>query len=221
MPPTAPLDLASLRPAAPDPVKLGLLAVIALYLAGSVLDPTRGTLASGILFYTHEAGHLLFRPFGTFLMFAGGTLTQALIPLLFAGHFLRQGQPYSAAVTLFWLALALLDSSVYAGDAIVMEMPLSTTWTSGTEEMQAHGETGHDFNNMLMMLGLLTEPMVALVSGAFRLAGTLVFGLALYLGLLTAGAPVPARLALPGPRPPRRPRRRAPTPLRRGPLEKK
>lgn len=222
MPPRLSLDLSSLRPAdGPDPLKLGFLALLTLYLAGTVFDPSRGSLVSGMLFYTHEAGHMLFRPFGTFLMIAGGSLTQALIPLAFAGHFLRQQQPYSAAVTLFWLALALLDTSVYAGDAIVMEIPLSTTWTSGTEEMAEHGETGHDFNNLLMMLGLLTERGVAVVSGGFRLAGTLVFALGLYLGLLTAGAPLPARLALPKARQPASRRlpttKRAPTPKRQGP----
>ena len=216
------LDLTSLRPAAgPDPLKLGFLALLALYLGGTVLDPTRGTVVNGILFYTHEAGHLLFRPFGEFLTIAGGTITQVLVPLAFTAHFARQRQAFSAAITLLWLALALLGASVYAGDAIAMELPLSTTWTSGTEEMAEHGETGHDFNNLLMMTGMLHERGVALVAGAFRWSGTLVFGLALYLGLLTAGAPVPARLALPGPGRPRarKPpaRRAAPAPKRQGP----
>lgn len=219
------LDFAFLVPAGgPDPAKLALLALVALYLAGTVLDPERGNLVGGIIFYTHEAGHWLFRPFGDFLTTAGGTITQLALPVAFAIAFVRQGQPFSAAITLFWLAMAWLASSLYAGDAIALERPLSTTWTSGQEELEAHGETGHDWFNMLSALGLLEPHVVSFLAGAQRLAGTLTYALALYLGLLTAGLPVPARLALPAwprkapPRKPKRkPKRKPPAPRRRGP----
>ncbi len=190
------LDLSKLRPDGLDPAKLALLAVVALYLAGTLLDPERGNLVGGIIFYTHEAGHWVFRPFGTFLGIAGGTLMQLALPVGFTIAFLRQGQPFSAAVTLFWLAMSFLGASLYAGDAIDLERPLSTTWTSGAEELEEYGETGHDWHNMLTMLGLLEPSVVAFLAGGLRLAGSLTYALALYGGLLTAGVPLPARFAL-------------------------
>lgn len=217
------LDLTPLAPAGgPDVAKLLLLAGVALYLGGTVVDPERGNLVNGLVFYTHEAGHWLFRPFGAFLTTAGGTIMQLAMPGLFVASFLRQGQPFSAAVCLFWLATSLLGSALYAGDAIALERPLSTTWTSGAEELENFGETGHDWFNMLSALGLLEPRVVSFLAGAQRLAGTLTYAVAIYLGLLTAGVPVPARIPLPawpGGRKPtqRAPMRKPPTPKRRGP----
>jgi hypothetical protein len=185
------LDLTSLRPKGPKPLELGFLALATLYLVPTLLSPIRGNMLGGVIFYTHEAGHVLFSPFGTFVMIAGGTITQLLVPVAFAAHFVRQGQPFSAAVVLYWLAMSFLQASVYAGDALTLDLPLSGSWESGSEEMAEQGETRHDWRNMLEMLGLLNATY--LVSGALRLAGTLVFALGLYAGLLTGGVPVPAR----------------------------
>ncbi|MEB3329491.1 MAG: hypothetical protein VKQ33_09695 [Candidatus Sericytochromatia bacterium] len=185
------LDLTALRPAAPKPLELGFLGLATLYLIPTLLSPGRATVLDGVIFYTHEAGHVLFSPFGTFLTIAGGTITQLLVPVAFVTYFVRQGQPFSAAIVLYWLARSLGHASVYAGDALTLDLPLSGSWESGAEEMAEHGETRHDWRNMLEMLGLLNATYV--VSGALRLAGTLVFALGLYAGLLTGGVPVPAR----------------------------
>jgi hypothetical protein len=124
------IDLSGLMPRdGLNPPKLILLGLVFLHLVGTVFDPERAHWVSGIIFYTHEAGHLIFRPLGDFLTIAGGTALQLLVPIAFSFHFARQGQWYSAAIVCFWLAMSLVDVSVYAGDAIAMQRPLSTSWT--------------------------------------------------------------------------------------------
>lgn len=216
------LDLSPLAPPRLETGHAVAAALVALYLAPSVLDLMRPTWLGGIVFYTHEAGHVLFSPFGTFMTIAGGTILQLAVPVAFAVSFVRQGQPFSAAITLFWLAMSLLDAARYAGDAIALEGMLSGSWMTGQEELEEHGETRHDWRNMLEMFGLLAA--TPLVAGALRAAGTVVFAGALYLSLLTAGVPVPKRLAFgrapgrsrPTPRPaPSRPAPSRPAPSRR------
>lgn len=92
----------------------------------------------------HEAGHVVFSLFGYFITIAGGTLLQLIVPLLFIGYFFWKDQKYSASVLLFWLALNLFNISVYAGDALKMQLPLLT----GNSE-------DHDWNQMLFTLGQL------------------------------------------------------------------
>jgi len=49
----------------------------------------------------HEAGHILFSPFGQFMTVLGGSLTQVLVPLVCAGAFLWQSRDrFGAAVHL-------------------------------------------------------------------------------------------------------------------------
>lgn len=204
------LDLSPLRPPTPgvDWLKAGFAVGAALYLGRSMADPEAGNLLGGIVFYTHEAGHVIFGPFGTFPMFAGGTLMQLLVPVAFAATFLRQGQLYSAAVALLWLALSFADAARYAGDAIALEATLSGSWVSGQEELAEYGETRHDWHNMLDMLGILRA--TPLVAGVLRLAGWLTFAIAGYLSLLTAGVPLPYRFGGAEPRSVKRPRPRPP-----------
>ena len=49
----------------------------------------------------HEAGHILFSPFGRFMTVLGGSLTQVLVPLLCAGAFLWQTRDPFAVVPEF------------------------------------------------------------------------------------------------------------------------
>jgi hypothetical protein len=47
----------------------------------------------------HEAGHVIFSPFGEFIMILGGSLGQILMPLIVAWVFVyRELQPYSGAI---------------------------------------------------------------------------------------------------------------------------
>jgi hypothetical protein len=71
-----------------------------------------------ILLPIHEAGHVLFMPFGEFLTIAGGSLFQIALPLICAAAFLvRNRDPYGAAVGLWWCGTSFLDLAPYVYDA--------------------------------------------------------------------------------------------------------
>ena len=75
---------------------------VALFLWGAydLAHPARGTLLDGVDLAIHETGHLVFNPFGEFIGFAGGTLFQLIMPLLFAGYFWRRDDQHAASVAL-------------------------------------------------------------------------------------------------------------------------
>ncbi|MGV3523622.1 MAG: hypothetical protein ACO1RX_05325 [Candidatus Sericytochromatia bacterium] len=72
----------------------------------------------------HEAGHLIFMPFGEFMHFLGGSLFQSVFPLAFSGHFLKQRDFFAACLILIWSGDSLIDVSFYVGDAYLQKMPL-------------------------------------------------------------------------------------------------
>jgi len=98
----------------------------------------------------HEAGHVLFRPFGDFMMVLGGSLMQILMPLIVMFTFLfKQHDSFGASVGLWWVGQSLMDIAPYINDARAMELQL------------VGGGTGrdrpgiHDWNNLLWDLGML------------------------------------------------------------------
>ena len=95
---------------------------------GSAIILSRMTDTPAILHLTvilfHEAGHLIFSPFGEALAVAGGTLGQLLMPLVCAVAMHRRGDNFGAAICLAWMALSGIDASVYAYDAADPVLPL-------------------------------------------------------------------------------------------------
>ena len=82
------------------------------------------TILDNINLIFHEAGHIIFMPFGNFLHAFGGTLLQCLIPLLIMGQFLRQKNNFSASVGLWWFAQNLFDLAPYIYDAWDLKLNL-------------------------------------------------------------------------------------------------
>lgn len=72
----------------------------------------------------HEAGHVLFGPFGEALGVAGGALGQLLMPLTCAIALGRGGDRFGAALCAAWTSLSLIDVAVYAYDAADPVLPL-------------------------------------------------------------------------------------------------
>ena len=141
-------------------LKLGVTIAAGLYFLRCAWDPTSWHFIDGVNLIIHEAGHVVFSPFGDFLRIAGGSLFQVMVPAVFAGYFFFQRQPYSAYLVLFWVGESLLNVSVYAGDAIAMNLPL----LGGSEMI-------HDWNYLLTHLGALhATPQIA---GTIRAIGTL------------------------------------------------
>ena len=117
-----------------DPAFLAVRAAVLLGLAvwGAYLmtrDVTDGevfqSFMHNILLPIHEAGHVLFMPFGEFLTIAGGSLFQVLLPLAIGVAFLRKNRdPFGAAVCLWWAGISLIDLAPYIYDALYPQLML-------------------------------------------------------------------------------------------------
>jgi hypothetical protein len=94
----------------------------------------------------HEAGHVLFIPFGEFMTVLGGSLLQCLIPLAIGIYFLRSGQLYSSVFCLFWLGNNLINVSVYIKDARSRILPLL-----------GGDMSGHDWHWLLSRVDMLNS----------------------------------------------------------------
>jgi hypothetical protein len=147
--------------------KLAVAVIASLYFLWCAYDPYQWHLIDGVNLVIHEAGHIIFRPFGEFLMIAGGSLFQVIMPALFVGYFWYNSNYYSAALVLFWVGQSILNVSVYAGDSIALQLPL----LGGQDSV-------HDWNYLLSSLNML--PATAKVAGAIRLLGTVVIALAAF-----------------------------------------
>ena len=97
----------------------------------------------------HEAGHLIFAPFGRFMSVLGGSLTQMLIPVVCAGTLLLQTRdPFGAACCMWWFGENLLDLAPYIADARLLQLVLLGGRTGAEVE-------GHDWEYILQSLGWL------------------------------------------------------------------
>ena len=97
----------------------------------------------------HEAGHLLFRPFGRFMTSLGGSLMQLVVPAACAVALLCQNRdPFGASVAVWWLGQSLLDVAPYIADARALELVLLGGGTGREVE-------GHDWEAVLGALGWL------------------------------------------------------------------
>lgn len=148
-----------------NPTKLIVAVIAGTYFLWCAYDPYQWHLIDGVNLVIHEAGHLFFRPFGEFMMIAGGSLLQVIMPSLFVGYFWYHKNFYSAALVLFWVGESILNVSVYAGDSLALELPL----LGGQDSV-------HDWNYMLTSLNLL--PATAKIAGTIRLLGTVLIILA-------------------------------------------
>ena len=110
----------------------------------------------------HEAGHVLFLPFGSFLTTLGGSLTQVLVPLACAAAFWTKADRFAAAAAVWWAGENLVDLAPYVGDARALQIVLLGGHTGAEVE-------GHDWEAILGALGWLPYD-VALARG-FRAAG--------------------------------------------------
>lgn len=150
-----------------DNAKMIVATLLVLYFTWCNFQEFRNyrTLLDIVIFPIHEVGHYLFIPFGRFMTIAGGTIMQILVPVFCTITFFGRGERFSAAVTTMWLGNSLFGVSIYARDAIYMELPLSNF--SGPSE----NKEGHDWHNMLMATNML--PHTDLVANFFVVLGVI------------------------------------------------
>ena len=145
--------------------KLIFAALFCVYFLWVAFDPMQGSFLDNVDLPIHEFGHLLFRPLGEFMGIAGGSLFQVIFPAVFVGYFVWQRKYYSAAIVLFWVGQSILNVFVYAADAVVMQLVLTSGMTGSEGSF-------HDWNYLLTKTGLIGSTKT--IAGIIRLTGTFV-----------------------------------------------
>lgn len=165
----------------PNVPKLIFAIAATLYVLWIAYDPMQGSFLDNVDLPIHETGHLLFRPFGEFMMVAGGSLFQVIFPIVFVGYFIWQRSFYSAAIVALWVGQSILNVWVYASDAVVMQLVLTSGFTGSEGSF-------HDWNYMLTHFGLLDS--VKGVAKVIRFTGTVTIvaagAMAIYFSLQPA-----------------------------------
>lgn len=160
-----------MRPSFPKLIFAVLLAIYFLWIA---YDPMQGSFLDLVDLPIHETGHLIFRLLGEFMGIAGGSLFQLILPAVFVGYFVRRLQYYSAAIVLFWLGQSILNVWVYAADAVVMQLVLTSGFTGSEGSF-------HDWNYLLTKTGLIGSTKI--VAGLIRMTGTVVIMIATFVSI--------------------------------------
>lgn len=102
-----------------------------------------GSFMHNINLAFHEFGHVLFAPFGRFMMILGGSLFQIMMPLIALFSFsLQMRDNFAAAIMLWWTGQSFIDVAPYIADAEYRSLPL----------ILGMGEEAHDWGNLLTML---------------------------------------------------------------------
>ena len=152
------------------------LAIWTASLLRTPLPALAGSFLHLINLVFHEAGHIIFAPFGSFMMSLGGSLLQVIVPLVCAGTFLvQQDDRFGASVCVWWAGESLLDLSPYIDDARSLQLMLLGGPAAEVE--------GHDWEAILMSLGWLhLDHAIARTvwfCGAALMIGALVYSLLL------------------------------------------
>lgn len=151
------------------------LALGAAYFGAALAHPAVWRFMDAVNLIFHEAGHTIFGLFGQVTLTSlGGSLFQVLLPLSLAVYAWRREQRLTAALLLMWAGQSLGNVSVYAGDAVKMQLPLISDYAE------------HDWNYLLWRGGLL--PKTAAVARAILAAGWVSFLVGLALGVRAAVA---------------------------------
>ena len=98
----------------------------------------------------HEAGHVIFRVLGNFMMVLGGSLMQLLVPAAVMVAFVfKHDNSFGGAVALWWLGQSAMDLAPYIYDARSGQLLLIGGFI-GREQPGSH-----DWTNLLGRLGML------------------------------------------------------------------
>jgi len=127
----------------------------------------------------HEAGHVIFMPFGWFMTKLGGTLGQLIMPVVVMLTFLiKSKNNFGASVGLWWLGQSFMDCAPYIDDALDQKLvllggftgadkPGSHDWTnilSEFDKIDKHREIANTFDSIGVTL-----IFIALIWGGFLL----------------------------------------------------
>ena len=125
-----------------------LLAYLGYVACRSLTDSEYWNIFAGITLVVHEAGHVIFSPFGEILEAAGGSIMQVATPVIAALLFLRQHEYFGISVALAWLSMSLGNLAVYIGDARSQDLPLVS---------MGSGDPIHDWHFILGRYAMLGD----------------------------------------------------------------
>ena len=159
-----------------------VLAWLTLRFATGPIDGSSQSAAASFLHLPnlifHEAGHIVFMPFGRFLTVLGGSLFQILIPIICAAAFARQGNRFACALMVWWAGENLVDVAPYIADARRLQLTLIGGRTGAEVE-------GHDWEYLLTAVGWLHLDLrlgrIAHVVGSVVMVAALVCAISLIL----------------------------------------
>ncbi len=130
--------------------------------------PLADTFLHNIHLIFHEAGHVIFMPFGRFIAILGGTLGQLIMPTVVMVTFLYKKNTFAATVGLWWLAHSFMDIAPYIDDAIVQKLVLLGGHTG------ADAPGNHDWGNILIEINRI-EKCYDYANNAYNIGTFLMF----------------------------------------------
>jgi hypothetical protein len=130
-------------------------------------------LLHGSLLIFHEAGHVLFMPFGEFTMVLGGSLFELMLPAFIVTYFVVKRDAFAACFSSLYLAAAFGDVGRYIADARAGDLPL----ISGDR-------SSHDWTFLLIEMKQLDNDIA--IGGIVSGLGWMIFWGALALGVYAA-----------------------------------
>jgi hypothetical protein len=157
------------RPISPDVTRAFrwlLVALLGWWTVRFAVHPLDAGVVNGSFLHLvnlpfHEAGHVLFAPFGALLMALGGSLLQVMVPLACALAFLQRQDAFGAWVCGWWAGQNLIDLAPYIADARALQLVLIGGMTGAEVE-------GHDWEFILQSLGWLhLDRRIALTAHLF------------------------------------------------------
>jgi len=125
------------------------------------------TILHGSILIFHEAGHVLFMPFGEFMMVLGGSLFQLMVPAGIIGYFVWRRDFFAACFAALYLAASFDNLARYIADARAGELPLlggersNHDWTFlliELERLNSDITIGRFVHNCAIMLFWLSVP---------------------------------------------------------------
>lgn len=162
-------------------IVLALLAVWSWFLFGYDYrdGEISGSFMHNILLPIHEAGHVLFRPFGEFMMVLGGSFFQLAFPFGIGIAFVvKNHDNFGASIGLWWASVSLIDLSPYIYDALHPQLTLIGGGT-GAEDGP------HDWIYLLIRLGQIDYAQrwgsFAHACGGLFMLGALIWGATILL----------------------------------------
>jgi len=127
-------------------IRLLLLIYLAYVGIHHLGNPIYSSWFGGLNLGIHELGHIVFTFCGRFIMMAGGSILQCLVPIISIFMFYRQRDFFAITISFGWLSTNLFYVATYIADSRSMSLPLVSPFGS---------EPVHDWNYLLGKMGML------------------------------------------------------------------